>query len=352
MTRNRLRALAFVVLGLVVAAVVGTCRAAPFATGESSQIGMMVRLTDADQTTITREFDLMAKMHVTWVRADFFWPLIEPERGQFSWTYTDEIVKQASARGMNVIAILSHTPDWARGPGTTRDHPPVHMSDFAQFAKATAARYAHMGVHTWEVWNEPNSHVFWAPAPDANRYGQLFQATAAAVREIDPKATLLTGGLTTGDDDADGSRISQLTFVKQLYANGTAQQADAIAVHPYTFPVLPSDTQTPVAGGINELPELHQLMERNGDGAKKVWITEFGAPTGTALGAISDEDQAVTILEARKLVEYWPWAGPLIYYELRDGGTNPAVAGENFGVVRRDFSLKAAGQALIGQYLW
>ncbi|BBY63359.1 cellulase family glycosylhydrolase [Mycolicibacterium helvum] len=346
MTRIRLWALPFAVFGLVIALYSGGT-VPSWGKSQPSKIGMMVRLLDADPAAVSRVFDLMVKMHVSWVRADFFWPLIEPERGEFNWTYSDEIVKQASARGMNVVAILSHTPEWARGAGTTSDHPPDLMSDFANFARVTAARYAPMGVHTWEVWNEPNSDFFWAPAPDANQYGKLFRATAAAIRGVDPKATLLTGGLTTGDDEADGSTISQMTFVNQLYANGTAQLADAIAVHPYTFPSLPSDTDAEVTGGINELPALHRLMEQHGDGAKKVWITEFGAPTGTATAAVSDNDQANTILHARDLVDQWPWAGPLIYYELRDGGTNPADEGENFGMVRRDFSLKPAGQALI-----
>ncbi|MGO4441827.1 cellulase family glycosylhydrolase [Mycobacterium sp. 2YAF39] len=343
MKRIFLWALSFIaVLGLVIAVCVSLR-----GKDESSEIGMMVRLVDADPATVTREFDLMEKMNVTWVRADFFWPLIEPERGAFTWTYSDAIVKEASARRMNVVAILSHTPEWARGAGTTSDYPPVHTSDFAEFARATAARYAPLGVHTWEVWNEPNSDFFWAPAPDANHYGQLFRATAAAVRAVDPNATLMTGGLTRGTDTPDGLRISQMTFVKQLYANGTAQLADAIAVHPYTFPALPSQTNVAVIGGINEVPALHQLMEQHGDGGKKVWITEFGAPTGTATTAVSDKDQADTILQARELVQQWPWAGPLIVYELRDGGSNPAVDGENFGVVRRDFSLKPAGRALV-----
>jgi hypothetical protein len=98
------------------------------------------------------------------------------------------------------------------------------------------------------------------------------------------------------------------------------------------------------------VPALYQLMQRHGDGAKQVWITEFGAPTGTAAVAVSDQDQANTIMQARKLVKNWPWAGPLIIYELRDGGTDPAVNGENFGMVRRDFSLKPAGTALVEQH--
>lgn len=310
---------------------------------------MMMRL-NSDPTTIAREFGLMTAMHVTWIRADFDWSAIEARRGQFDWSYPDAVVKEATARRMSVLPILSHTPAWARPVGTTSSRPPDHAADFANFASAAATRYGPLGVHTWEIWNEPNISDFWQPTPDANKYGELFKATTAAIHPVDPSATLLIGGLTRGTDTANGLRISQLTFVERLYANGAAQSADAIAVHPYSFPSLPLQSNARVVGGLDDVPALHRLMAHHGDGRKKVWITEFGAPTGTAPGAVSDTDQALTILQARKLVQQWDWAGPLIYFELRDRGTNPAVDEDNFGVVRRDLSLKPAGEALIGRH--
>ena len=308
------------------------------------EIGMMVRLLNTDPATIAREFDLMARMHVTWVRADFDWSAVEPNRGEFDWAYPDAVVKEASARRMKVLAILSHTPAWARPAGVTNSTPPIHACDFAEFSGAAAARYAPLGQHAWEIWNEPNVSEFWQPAPDANKYGELFRAAAAAVRAVDPKATLLVGGLTSGNDTPNGSRISQTRYVEQLYRNGAAKVADAIAVHPYSFPWPHAGV---VVGGLDEVPVLHHVMERHGDGAKKVWITEFGAPTGTAFDAVSESRQASVIMHARALAHKWSWAGPLIYFELRDRGTNAAVDEENFGMVRRDLSLKPAGNALI-----
>lgn len=44
-----------------------------------------------------------------------------------------------------------------------------------------------MGVHAYEVWNEPNIVNFWAPGPDPARYTQLlklaYPAITAARRE-------------------------------------------------------------------------------------------------------------------------------------------------------------------------
>lgn len=307
---------------------------------------MCVHLVGADTATIKREFDLMAAMHVTWIRMDLDWSVIEHDRGQFNWAYPDQIINEALARQMKVVAILAYTPYWARSSGTTRYASPDHSSDYANFARIAAARYVPDGVRTWEIWNEPNTSDFWQPRPDANAYGALFRAAAAAIRGVDPHATLLTGGLTRGADTPD-SLISQTTYLDQLYSNGTAQLADGIAVHPYSFPSLPMDVNQPAVGGLKDLPALHALMDRHGDGRKKIWITEFGAPTGAGSQAVSQEDQAAAIALAGGQVQLWDWAGPLIYYELVDGGNDATDIQQNFGVLRSDLTLKRAAVALM-----
>lgn len=311
------------------------------------EVGMSVRLMDADPATFSRVFDLMSQMGVTWVRADFDWSAIEGERGRFNWAYPDHIVAEASARGMKVLAVLDYTPGWARPAGTSSHTPPDNVAEYADFARAAAARYGPVRVAAWEIWNEPNISDFWEPVPDADRYAELFRAGAAAIRSVDPNALILTGGLTRGTDKRDGTRISQTTYLAKLYANGTAQLADAIAIHPYSFPWLPTQSDPALVGGFDDLPALHRLMTRYGDGDKQIWVTEFGAPTGTGSEAVSDTDQALAVTQARKRMRSWGWAGPLIYFELRDGGTNPAAAEQNFGVALRDLTLKPSGEALM-----
>lgn len=332
---------------LVPVALVGVLALSRVPPAGPAQLGMCVNLWDTDDATVSREFDLMAAMKVTWIRADFDWSGIESQHGRFDWSYPDRVVRDASARRMNVVAILAYTPAWARPQGTTTHTPPDQLSDYANFAHAAVARYAPLGVRTWEIWNEPNTSDFWQPRPDPDRYGDLFRGAAAAIRSVDPGATVLTGGITRGTDAADGSRVSQKTYLERLYANGTAQLASAIAVHPYSFPWLPTEHPPTLVGGFHDLPRLRDLMVRHGDAGKKIWITEFGAATGTVPGAMSPTDQADTVVLARRQVRYWSWAGPLIYYELRDSGTDRKDIEQNFGVVRRDLSLKPAAKALM-----
>ena len=315
------------------------------------EIGMTMHSRGADAAAIKRQFDVMESMNVTWVRVDFDWSVAETERGQFNWEYPDAIVNEAAARGMKVLGVLAFSPEWAR-PSTRGDSAdarhsrPEQMSEWAEFARLVTERYAPRGVHTWEIWNEPNTRKFWPPRPDVNEYGTLFWVAAEAIRGVDEQATILIGGLAPKFHVPD-SEVPPTDYLEKLYQNGAVQLADGVAVHPYTFPILPMDTPQRAVGGFKDLPALRAVMDSHGDGHKKIWITEFGAPTGAGPYAVSDNAQATALLQARRQVRKWDWAGPLIYYELVDGGTNPTDAEQNFGVLRSDLSPKPAADALM-----
>ncbi|GAA2150988.1 hypothetical protein GCM10009760_45900 [Kitasatospora kazusensis] len=71
-------------------------------------------------------------------------------------------------------------------------------------------------------------------------------------------------------------------FLTQAYARAAGRPMwDALAIHPYTQPLLPA-AQAAVWGGWATVPALRQIMKDNGEGAKPMWITEVGAPTGAA----------------------------------------------------------------------
>ncbi|MBI5337830.1 MAG: cellulase family glycosylhydrolase [Mycolicibacterium rufum] len=316
-----------------------------------SGIGMTLHLRGADAATVKKEFDLMSDMGVTWVRIDIDWSAVQPKRRSLNWAPTDLLVNEAVAHQMSVLVTIAYTPEWARSTASRLLPDPTHarptnLSDLANFASLAAQRYAPLGVHCWEVWNEPNTAKFWPTRPDADEYGQLFRAVATAIRGVDSRATLLIGGLSP-QYDGSAAEVPPAVYLEQLYANGTAQLADGIAAHPYSYPNLPMDPAQRQVGGFVDLPALQTVMTNHGDGAKKIWITEFGAPTGTSVNAVSEQDQATILLQAQQQVAQWNWAGPLMYYELVDGGTDPTDGEQNFGVLRADLSLKAAAQALM-----
>jgi polysaccharide biosynthesis protein PslG len=321
------------------------------ASAPNVEIGMTVHSRGADTAAIKRQFDLMTAMNVTWVRVDFDWSVAESERGQFNWEYPDTIVAEAAARGMKVLGVLAYSPQWTRpstqGPSANDSHSrPEQLSDWASFARVVAERYTSRGVHTWEIWNEPNTRTFWPPNPDVNEYGTLFRVAAETIRGVDQQATILIGGLAPKFHVPE-AEIAPTAYLEQLYQNGAVQLADGIAIHPYTFPALPMGSPQRAEGGFRDLPQLRVVMDSHGDGGKKIWITEFGAPTGTGPHSVSEDKQAATLLRARQQVEQWDWVGALIFYELVDGGTDPTDGEQNFGVLRQDLAPKPAAEALM-----
>lgn len=95
-------------------------------------------------------------------------------------------------------------------------------------------------------------------------------------------------------------------------------------------------------------------MVNNGDGAKKIWATESGAPTANNVGtctagpnvSVSEATQAQYVKDYFKgwTEDFGSFTGPLIWFQIRDNGTDPGYYDDHFGLVRRDFSEKPAYQ--------
>ncbi len=292
----------------------------------------------ADQA---RDLDNMAATGAKWLRLDFPWPSVQPSPTQWNFAPFDKVISLAKARGFQILALPSYTPDWAKLAGTNS---PANPATFAAFMTALVTRYAPQGVKTWEIWNEPNQAWSWSP-PDAGAYTRLLIAAYAAVKAADPTAQVLTAGLAPAAD-TPGQEIAPLTFVKAIYANGGKGSFDAVGMHPYTYPYLPTDPSTASWSQFYRLPDIHTVMEQNGDGAKKIWLTEFGAPTGTGTGSVSEQQQANIMKAGFQGRAQWSWTGPLFWYAIRDNGTNLADREQNFGLYRNDFTAKAAAATM------
>jgi len=292
---------------------------------------------------LQRDFELISSTGARWVRFDFDWGGAEPEPGSYDWDRIDRIVRAAQARRLSILATVAYTPAWARPEGTTDKTPPTDPAAYGRFARAAALRYGPLGVHHWELWNEPNVSEFWEPAPDPAAYAALLKAGAGAIRSADPAATIVSAGLAPAADRSDGAGVSPRTFLRGVYDAGAGPALDAVGVHPYSFPDPPL-TPEPY-NTFFTLPETYQVMVDHGDGAKRIWGTEFGFPTGASKRAVSDEEQADRLREGYDQWRRWSFTGPLFWYSHRDR-TNNQASEDNFGLVTNDGRPKPALAAL------
>jgi hypothetical protein len=292
------------------------------------------------------------------VRVDFLWADVQPDdAATFHWADVDRTVQAAQSRGLSVLPILNSTPPWARQRGCiTQSCAPADPARFATFAAAAARRYAPQGVHTWEIWNEPNIVNFWLPAADPAAYVALVRATALVIRAADPTATLISGGLAPAP--SAGGSVGQLAFLAAFARLGGLALVDAVGYHPFSFPVPPDYGSTwnawnQMAGTVTS---FRSILAANGAAGKKLWLTEYGAPTngpGALATAhnynidhqsdhVDEAYQAVLVTEAVAAAAANPDVATLFWYSDRDLGTSRLSAENFFGLRRYDGTAKPA----------
>lgn len=316
-------------------------------------------LSVASEAELEKTLDDIKSLGVGWIRVDMAWNSIQPtSRELFVWGPFDRIVREARERGIAVLPIITYTPQWARDEScsTTSKCPPRDHDEFAEFARVAALRYSSQGVHVWEIWNEPNIRKFWASGANYARYADMLKHAYVAIHEVDAGATVLSGGL--APTDTGRGNITAREFLEGMYEHGAGRYFDAMAFHPYSFPLGPVDLDRTNAWSQMADTEwnLRAIMRANGDTHKKIWLTEYGAPTGGP-GSIASNSthapwsipdhvteayQTELLVQAVQAQRAHAWTGPLFWYSYKDLGTNESTIENFFGIIRFDGTQKPA----------
>lgn len=233
-----------------------------------------------------------------------------------SWSRFDEIVRDATARGLRVDLAVNSPPLWAAGTGSPAPHPQWRPSaaEFGQFMRALGTRYSGSftppqaasplpRVSMWSLWNEPN----YGPdlAPQATEHSQLEVSPALyrALLDAGWSALAATGhghdttligelaprGQSGGGHPGDFDGMVPLRFLRALYcvdrsmhrltgraaaaracptggpaaafasAHPALFQARGFAVHPYGQGQIPPNQITPGEPDYADLPALPRL---------------------------------------------------------------------------------------------
>lgn len=282
----------------------------------------------------------------SWVRFDVDWSSIEAEQGQFDWSGTDRLVEASKSAGLEVLALITYTPAWARdskAPASDSHTKPADPATFATFAAIAAQRYGD-AISAWEIWNEPNLHMFFNPAPDPTYYSTLLSLSSAAIKRVQPHATIVSGGLSPAPDD--GVNISPTTFLSEMYQSGVRTHFDAVGMHPYSFPAMPSDPLTKSWNAFFRMKTMRQTMIDNGDAAKTIWATEFGSPTGNDPTSVTTADQAAILRDGINEARRGGYVSKLFVYSLVDRGIDKGDREQNFGLLDAAFEPKPAMKVL------
>jgi hypothetical protein len=274
-------------------------------------------------------------------RTGLIWWRVEGDPGTYDWLVSDILYERLLDRGIKPLWTILDAPCWAQpdpagcAAGDSQLRPaPQHYDEMADFAVAAAKRYPEsVGI---EVWNEPNYPQFWGGWPEPARYAEMLREVAGALHREVPGMPVVSAGLSP-HGDTDQKAIGYGNFIERLYELGAAQEADAIGLHPYPG-VGPGGDY--VADVRVHLGKVQEVMERFGDAATPLWVTEFGVSTG---GDRAFDPAA----QGRALVELYELFRRVAGVELavahrfvEDGGIETPV--DPFGVLDRDLVPKPA----------
>ncbi len=312
-------------LGLIAATGAGTAQAKPafgFTENWDPTTVSMARGVGADS----------ARLYVCWC-------VIEASPGRFSWIGADIAYNQMLAQGQRPLVVAVGTPNWARTPGScpaggSCQFAPDRRFDanWQNFVRAMAQRYPQaMGV---EIWNEPNYGVFFAPRSDPTRFTELLKLGHTAVKSVNPGMPVVSGGL-AGATVVDPGGMADDQFLQGMYNAGAKNYMDAIGDHFYP-------SARPLTFGMRtDLERIRGVRNRNGDGGKPIWVTEFGLSTANFPGhdLVSEPEQGAGLVSMYCVFARSADVPVALAFRLRD-------TGDGIGIFRSNNTPKPAADAL------
>jgi hypothetical protein len=281
-------------------------------------LGLNIHFTDPKPG----ELEMIAAAGFKWVRMDLTWAKTEKKKGVYDFSAYDRLLAALDAQKMHAILILNYGNPLYAAPGekwpfVSRVGTEEFRSEFATWAAAAVKHFEGRGC-IWEVWNEPNYKLFWAPAPDVHEYVELARATAEAVHEAAPEEPLIGPACSSMD----------FKFLEACFQGGLLEDWSAVSVHPYRR----SQPGTVAA----DYQRLRDLIAKYAPSGKAIPIicSEWGYSTSWA--GFDDQKEANYLI--REFGVNIANGIPItIWYDWRDDGAAADDPENRFGIVHHDY---------------
>ena len=264
------------------------------------------------------EINHASNLGADWILETFYWSRIEKEKGIFDFSRYDKWVEPAKINGKKVVAVLAYSNDWISNKRYVSNNDIPH---YLNFIEATVKHFKGK-VDAWQIWNEPN-WIFWNG--NNKEYFELARQAAAKIREVDPDAYIIGGGLLR----------TPKNFIRGMHKAGCFENLNALSFHPYA--VTPIGSMKLHDDFIKILNELQFKGE--------IWITEIGYPTGGLYPhSVSMENLPSYVIKTITAASA-KGTRTLLWYELYDKYNkgeekNKAESEYFFGLTYPDFSWK------------
>jgi hypothetical protein len=315
-----------------------------------------------------------------WVRQQVRWSSYEPTKGQFGNDYVanlDAFVNAATSAGVNVMLSPVSAPSWT---GAANGGLPPNPQDFADFIGFMANRYKGK-IAAYEIWNEENYAVETGGSVNLNDpaapYLPVLKAGYQTLKAVDPKITVVFGGMTPTSTVNAGVAIDEVQYLQKMYQQHpeVKNYYDVLGAHPgsncnppdNSYPNNPATNPcgtdpdgtrsytTNNAFYFKRILDVRAAMEQNGEGGKKMWLTETGWDSSANppdaykyARYVSDQQQGQYLVRAFDLGKSYPWMGVMFVWNLNFQVTTSGPSDEKYGwgILNSDWSPRAAYYAL------
>ncbi len=271
----------------------------------SSRIGIGFETLDRFMFDPERVYPHLKKLGAKWARVQTGWSRCEVTKGNYDFTWLEEVVENLIAIGVEPFFSLTfgnilYTTDAAHESAV--GYVPLYYGKegviaWCNYVHALANVFRDR-VRYWEVWNEPNIGQFWHPeTPNAEDYAKLVKLTAEAVHSAHPNARIVGGAMSKLDS----------YYLENALKAGMADHIDAFSFHPYQL--VPEDNLD------NMYKLLRRLIDRYAKGKRiEIWQGENGCPSQTK----GHNDDWLGLYNTDQIVQA-KWISRRILSDLRTG---------------------------------
>ncbi len=186
----------------------------------------------------------------SWTRRGFTWSAIEPSPGSRNWDANiEQELINASQSYIQTMMIIEGTPSWAlKTKYTCGAVAQDKFAELGQFVYDLVKRYsqAPYNVRYWELWNEPDAAGTlgcWGDPGDKQYYGgayygEMLKVVYPVIKQADPQAQVLVGGLLLDcdpDNPPAGKACTPARFLNGILAVGGGPYFDGVSFHAYDY---------------------------------------------------------------------------------------------------------------------
>ncbi len=300
--------------------------------GKGFYVGVCTHFSQ-DKGIVEMNIESMKNAGIGAIRDEATWSSLEREKGRLVMPERyNHFVRRASAAGLDVMLIL----DYANRFYDDGDRPrsAEAIDGFCRYAEFVARHFG-KDVRLYEIWNEWDIGIGlrkpYNVGGSPEDYIKLLRAVYPRIKAIEPGATVIAGGCTSG-------AVNKGWFEKIIQL-GALDYCDAVSIHSYNygskFPERSPEACSAWMTGVQKM-----LRKYNKGKDVPFYVTEMGWPTHIGKRGTEPELSASYLARLYLLARTSSSFRGLWWYDFQDDGWRPEYNENNFGIVRPDLTTK------------